>query len=407
MNNREQQVSSPAQSGKRIVFFVPEWAAGSSSVAHSRILSMARQMQLSGCECLYIGCETSLAKAQQAERLISATYGITAIIEPLLLKPGFIGLWQSALQLRQRTQQRLLDFKPTHIYAQVIMSAYCARALARATDSIAVFDVQGILAAEVAMRRGKTSPWVWLIRALENHEIKSAQRIACVSHKMRMYIQQYVGRDDAIVIPSCFDEKKIYFDGAARQAIRAEYGWDDTHTVLIYSGGTAIWQRLPDIIDVFAAMYALDSSYRFLCMTPDVTEMRALLEASGLSAAVYVVGSCLQTEIYRYLSGADLGIVMRADDVVNNVSSPMKIAEYLGAGLPLVLTQGIGDYSELVPQNGLGIVVDEQEPVGQQIIDFMRTTWDASLQRRLDVVAFSRDNFSVQANAEQYNQLFF
>jgi hypothetical protein len=43
---------------------------------------------------------------------------------------------------------------------------------------------------------------------------------------------------------------------------------------------------------------------------------------------------------------------------MNRIASPTKFAEYLMAGLPLLITPHVGDYSDLVESEHLGKVVD-------------------------------------------------
>ena len=48
---------------------------------------------------------------------------------------------------------------------------------------------------------------------------------------------------------------------------------------------------------------------------------------------------------------------MRHDSITNRVSSPVKFGEYLQAGLKILISNHIGDYSRLVQENKLGLVI--------------------------------------------------
>ena len=48
---------------------------------------------------------------------------------------------------------------------------------------------------------------------------------------------------------------------------------------------------------------------------------------------------------------------MRESHPVNLVSSPTKFGEYLAAGVPVILTEGIGDYSEMAETMHVGITL--------------------------------------------------
>ena len=60
----------------------------------------------------------------------------------------------------------------------------------------------------------------------------------------------------------------------------------------------------------------------------------------------------------EFLNASDIGIILRENNLVNNVSSPMKIGEYLCCGLPLILTSGIGDSEGIVKESDCGYFIN-------------------------------------------------
>ena len=56
---------------------------------------------------------------------------------------------------------------------------------------------------------------------------------------------------------------------------------------------------------------------------------------------------------------ADYGYVYRNQAKTNYVASPVKIAEYLNCGLKLLISDNLGDYSELVQENSFGFNLDD------------------------------------------------
>jgi hypothetical protein len=53
---------------------------------------------------------------------------------------------------------------------------------------------------------------------------------------------------------------------------------------------------------------------------------------------------------------ADYGLLVRERSTTNRVAAPTKFAEYLAAGLRVLISPEVGDYSELVQVHDLGIV---------------------------------------------------
>ena len=61
----------------------------------------------------------------------------------------------------------------------------------------------------------------------------------------------------------------------------------------------------------------------------------------------------------------------------------MKIGEYLAVGLPVVVTDGIGDYSDLIERERLGVVLKELSPARYlESADLLNSLWAEGDQLR-------------------------
>ena len=71
-------------------------------------------------------------------------------------------------------------------------------------------------------------------------------------------------------------------------------------------------------------------------------------------------------EVGRYLAAADFGISFIRRCFSKISSSPTKIGEYLGAGLPVVSSAGIGDVDGLLGGGEVGVLVDDFSRAGYE-----------------------------------------
>jgi glycosyltransferase involved in cell wall biosynthesis len=96
--------------------------------------------------------------------------------------------------------------------------------------------------------------------------------------------------------------------------------------------------------------------------------------------------SVLHNEVPDYLAAADCGFLLRASSQVNRVASPVKFGEYLASGTPVIMSNGIGDYSELARRENVGVVL----PTGP---------WSATAETALKtfIDAYRRDSASWRA----------
>jgi glycosyltransferase involved in cell wall biosynthesis len=63
-------------------------------------------------------------------------------------------------------------------------------------------------------------------------------------------------------------------------------------------------------------------------------------------------------DIPKYLAASDIGFMLRDDRNLNRVASPVKFPEYLSAGLAVVSSPNVGDVSELISNNRVGLLIN-------------------------------------------------
>ena len=90
--------------------------------------------------------------------------------------------------------------------------------------------------------------------------------------------------------------------------------------------------------------------------------------------------------------------------MVNNVASPIKVAEYLACGLPVIMTQGIGDYSEDLAREPVGLLLDERKDLPEQVIQFIFNPDFDGIRDRASRYALG--HLTLDANWKQYQDLY-
>ena len=151
-----------------------------------------------------------------------------------------------------------------------------------------------------------------------------------------------------------------------RAAARARLGLGGRPTLLVYSRlfefDTArlaavlagVRAALPDVavLLVGAGLYDADSA-RF----------RDQLAAAGLLAAVVDVGWVALAELPATLAAADVGLYLMDDTLLNRAKCPVKLADMLAAGVPVV-AEGVGQVTEYVRDGRTGAVCASGDVAG-------------------------------------------
>jgi glycosyltransferase involved in cell wall biosynthesis len=162
------------------------------------------------------------------------------------------------------------------------------------------------------------------------------------------------------VVPCCADLESFTFGDHARQAKRAELGMSESQRVLVYSGSIGGWYLTDKMAQLFAHLASQDPGWHFLWLTTGPAELiKKAMSDLTLASRQYTVKRASPREVPSYLSASDAGIAFYKPTLSRLATSPVKVAEYLACGLPIVLNAGIGDSDALVTEEGVGVLVND------------------------------------------------
>lgn len=78
----------------------------------------------------------------------------------------------------------------------------------------------------------------------------------------------------------------------------------------------------------------------------------------GLTSEEITVTGARFEDMPDYINAADAGMFFIRPVLSKRSSCPIKFAEYLACGLPVVINRGIGDTAEVVKENSVGALVE-------------------------------------------------
>jgi glycosyltransferase involved in cell wall biosynthesis len=236
----------------------------------------------------------------------------------------------------------------------------------RLTGCRLIFDVRGLMAEEYvdAGRWRQGGVPYRLTRAVQRAGLERADGIVILSEAVRPYLFGADRRPRTHVIPCCADLERLDEQSGAREATRGELGIGHRR-VMVYVGKFTGWYMEREMVEFFAAARRLDPALLFLVLTQaDQDVLRRELARAGINEDDVLVTRAEPEEVGRYLAAADFGISFIRRSFSKISSSPTKMGEYLGAGLPVVSSAGIGDVDGLLEGGEVGVLVDDYSPAG-------------------------------------------
>jgi len=220
-----------------------------------------------------------------------------------------------------------------------------------------IYDFRGDVVAE-AEARGRRGLRLMLLKFITGLVIRRAKLVLCISRPAADLLSKNYGRKDAFVIPSAVDEKRFTDSRSQRTRIRRSLGFSEKDLVLVYSGGLARHQMLPELLKLWSSLQDMEGLHYLLLLNqrPEPGQLPDLDDL--ISTGRVTIKNLRREEVPVYLAAADVGFLIREIHPLNAVASPVKFAEYLASGLAVVTSPCLGEVSRLVKDRRLGILVN-------------------------------------------------
>jgi len=243
------------------------------------------------------------------------------------------------------------------VHAEALYSAKIAYFLRdRIPDLKFVYDCHGVSPEEEIMsgankrRINETEKW-------EGRLLRESDLNIFVSDAMHQHFKLKYAFPEAPhrVIPCCVQQKS-FVEGSPDVSPFAP----ENSKIVGYLGTLVAWQCVSEMFRLFGDLYKADSSFFFSILAPENDHVKAkkyFLNA-GIPTSRYMIKQAPHGEVPQWIRHWDIGVLLRHDDPVNRVASPTKFGEYLAAGLPVLLTECIGDFGCGATEEGVALAID-------------------------------------------------
>lgn len=261
------------------------------------------------------------------------------------------GAWRAARIVR-RGRADLLHAR-SHVGAAI-------GALAKTLTGVPlIFDVRGLMAEEYAdSGNWRENGFLFrLTKLAERWLYRSADGFVVLTERARQLLfPKGAGEKPVEVIPCCVSAERIAAR-SDRDEVRRELGVSD-RTVFVYAGALGGYYLTSETAELLATARENDARTYALVLTHSPTApMTAELERCGFTRDDYRVIRVSPEEVPRYLSAADVVLLIVRPSQARKAMSPTKFAEYLAARLPVIATAGIGDLDVHIEEGRLGVLL--------------------------------------------------
>jgi glycosyltransferase involved in cell wall biosynthesis len=285
------------------------------------------------------------------------------------------------------------------------------------TPARLMFDMRGLFVDEYllegALHEGTRK--LALARRLERALLFRSAAVVVVSRRFRDHL---VSRPDIAagirperihVVPNRADLSRFEGLSQARGRVRRERGWEEC-VVAVYAGASgAKWHRVDLIMEVVARAMKVVPELRVLVMThPSVDGARALAASAGVPSGRAEFLAVDASEVPSFLSAGDLGLMLIERHVSKDVCSPIKFAEYMASGLPIVAGGSMGDTADWIKDGRLGILVDPDriDEAARAVVELVASDDFRSGAARARCLEFAAREMDMRRSFEEYERIY-
>jgi glycosyltransferase involved in cell wall biosynthesis len=263
-------------------------------------------------------------------------------------------------------------------------------------------DVHGAIPEEYSYSQSNPDPNEFKrLSDLEKNVLLHSDLLFLVSNRLKEhYVNKYgIGLGNSALVPCLTNEIPVK---TPRQVSRPEKIKDigTDRIIFTYSGSYRKYQLIDETFHLFLKIKERIPKAFFLVMTNQVEIFAKKAAETGISSDDFKIISLNRDEVPVYLQQADIAFLLRDNSVVNTVASPTKFAEYLLAGLPVITTDFVGDYSEFVNAHHIGYTVHDMKEPEQGLFDFIQNYTDNKESYKTRTTEYASNNLTWTANLE-------
>jgi glycosyltransferase involved in cell wall biosynthesis len=283
---------------------------------------------------------------------------------------------------------QLTKIDTEYIFSPVMFTTICSFPAKLLNKKRILYWVQGAVPEESYLRH-KSKLRYYFLSTIEYLALKIADKNIFVSTEMKKVLEKKTKRklENSIVIP-CISEFK--YDGSNKEK-----------DSFVYIGGMSAWQRVDSMLKFFNTIAEKRPKAKLYIATLEQDKAKQLIQTylnKKFENRVILLSINDRKEIPHFLSTKEYGFLMREDIIVNNVSSPIKLAEYLSCGVNVIISHAISSYASLVEENKAGIKIESDNMALKKLENF-------SVNSQKSIQLYN-DYFSEDIHQHNYLKLF-
>lgn len=292
---------------------------------------------------------------------------------PYTSKPAVFSTLYDIKQLQKEALRIVNEYSISFLHCRSYIASVVGLHIQKKCNLPWIFDMRGFWADE------RVEGNIWKLKnpiygtiyryfkQLEKKFISNSSYIISLTHAGKHEIESWNiykhSKTPITVIPCCADLDHFNYTTISDTDIlqvKNELSISKDAFVLSYLGSFGTWYLTKEMFEFFRELLSVKTDAVFLCITPDSKhKIETLAENLNIPRNSLRILHAHRNDVPKYLSISDWSIFFIKPVYSKKASSPTKMAETLGMGIPIICNSGVGDVEEIMNECHTGIVIEE------------------------------------------------
>jgi len=387
------------------------------TLGQSQVIPYIKGLSEKGHQFHLISCEKYAFDSKEFKRIQSQLKETRIEWHPLLYtsSPPVLSTLSDLKKINKTARQIVKENDIDIVHCRSYISALVGLSMKKRFGTKFIFDMRGFWADE------RVDGKIWNLKnplykfiytyfkKKEKQFLLKADYIITLTENAKLEISKWKLANHSLpiqVIPCCADLELFNRDTIDENLISAwkkKLEIQESDFVLSYLGSIGTWYMLDEMLDFFKLFLSKNNNAKFLFITPDPPQ-QILKEAGlkGIPSDKIIIQKAVRSEVPTLLSLSQFSIFFIKPVFSKKASSPTKMGEVMGMGIPIICNKCVGDVDRILSDDEFIVNEFSNEEYNRVIenINHLHQTDNGKI--RNSAIKY----FSLKDGIEKYNSVY-
>jgi len=269
-----------------------------------------------------------------------------------------------------------------------------------------IFDMRGLWSDEMVARGLRTQGSLRnrIDYKFEKYLLKNSDKIVVMNWRFKevVYSRYKELKGNKIdIIQNIYDPKRFS---------NVEKRKKETRDIILgYIGSTDVWHNFETMINIFEKITGILSNENVYFHFGTYRNTKIIEEKTNSTPfrKNIIVRTIDYDGIPNFISNFDIGFSLHGEKILDEVCSPIKIAEYLASGKPVILNKNVKSYAKLIKETGTGYVIEDYSDINfEELARFILDVKMNQKRYKLQCMEVADNNFNLAIAVKKYASLY-